>query len=425
MRQRATAAATPPRSADSHDGQWQQSRKGQGEQRTGRRHTHGYQLSLGDLVKDPHAVASRDVYRSNSGEGLMATTIENAAPVLGASEGAARRRRAYNQRQQKDESQLRHGPQHYFNEYSIYNMDTKNNIGDAPHSSSDLPFHHSNSQSDIGGNGATAAADVFYSQYDMHYPHHHDNRPGLYRHNSYSTPNAHKASFQHFETTFHLDPNPLAAVHFRKALHVPDKDYKEFLAGGKGRDMSPVCHPICCANVCAGFSCVGFIFLIFIGILLDTQPLFIQGTLPTALKESDSGKVTTLYFITAERLPTASNAYQASYAYILTMMGCLIFVHYERLNAMVRRRSYQDVPDVATETANSSTAGAVGADGALPYHEGELPVPAYHLSTWNRLVMTASSKTVQLREWAATKALGGPRDVTKRKTRKKTCAKTI
>lgn len=355
------------------------------------------------------------------------TTMEASSPIPSSSEGGvACRRRAH--AHQKDEYHSTHQPQHHFAESNYNNFSSNNNFsyhhqGDAPHSHGSLPSYppHSQSQRDL----KFAASEAFYVQYGSNYAaHQHGSRPALFRQHSLPQSNAHKLSFQHFESTFHLDPNPMAAVHFRKTLHVADKDYRAFMAGGERQDARPTFHPVCCANVCAGFSLVGFIFFVFIGILMDTQPLFIAGTLPSALKENDNGKTTTIYFMTAERLPMATNAYQASYAYLLTMLACIIFAHFERFNSAMKRRSYQDVPD-----ADGSTVGIVG-DSSLPdYHDGGAEAhpasPAYQLSPWNRIVGAASRSTVKLREWAVTTTAGAWAGQTKRKTRKKTCAKTI
>lgn len=423
MRQRPNVHPIPPRSADNDNdldcSQWPDNKRNQARQRN------NYQLSLGDLIQEPRAVSKRNVYKTNSGDGLSSPNMDdNAGTVSNSTPDSGTRRRRVTGTYQRDDNSKVHSPQHYSTENSYENQfnDTAHyGQASAPRSadSSYLYPSYSQSQRDF----KHAASEAFYAQYGSNYAaHQHDARPTLFRQHSVPPSNAHKLSFQHFESTFHLDPNPIAALHFRKALHVPDKDYRSFLPGGKLRDVTPTFHPVCCANVCAGFSFVGFIFFIFIGVLLDTQPLFIAGTLPAALKENDNGKTTTIYFVTAERLPMASNAYQASYAYILTMLACLVYAHFERLNSAIKRRSYQDVPD-----AEGSTAGVVGDDSLPDYHDDQShpASPAYQMSPWNRLVSAASKSTVKLREWAVAATARAWAGGTKRKTRKKTCAKTI
>jgi len=392
--------------------------------------------------------------------GTAGIGVLSSGESLGAMAGAARRRRTSQAPGQQAFPKAtstsdveRRSPQHYLEEY---NQNYGNHTTASSSSMEVRGHHHHKNNKDVsagaaphstGGLGerySTTASEVYYAQYHNHSPHHHqqqhpyqhhyDNpqhhhpQAGMMMmslHRTHSTPNAHKLSFHHFERTFGLDPNPLAAVHFRKALHVPDSQYRQFLQESSGRKPPSVINPICCANLCAGFSCVGLIFMVFIGILLDTQPLFIAGTLPSALKENDNGKSSTIYFVTAERLPAATHAYQASYAYAVTMVVCLIYVYYERLQSMVRRRSYQDVPDATslTTTTPGSSASTVGVVGDSttdyhPHHHHHHHHQGYQMSMWNRLVATSSVKLREL--WNHR----GSADYKKRKTRKN-CAKTI
>ncbi|CAB9521443.1 expressed unknown protein [Seminavis robusta] len=430
MRQRAAVAATPPRSAESDHGQWQH----QPRQRSSYHHP-----------ADSRSLSVRQL--DTGADGIVTDGTVAAAE-------AVRRRRGHpltnqtNHFHQTATTVERHSPQHYMAEYNKnYGLDITTSASvesiTAPHSTGGIPTISTTSTSSAAtythhgatGYSSTAASEIYYNQYygSNHQQHHNnnhqhhsrsssydENNPAL-RRNSASLPNAHKLSFQHFERSFHMDPNPLAAVHFRTALHVPDNQYRAFLHG-KGRDTTPVLNPICCANTCAGFSFVGFLFLVFIGILLDTQPLFISGTLPSAIKEYDGGKTATIYFVTAERLPSSSNAYQASFAYLATLLACLYYVHNERLD---KRRAYQDIPDAA------STAGMVGGD-VLPEvvmntATGE---PGYRVSAWNRLA--SATVTVRAREWVGAAAAriwngrGAPNNPRAgRKMRTKTCAKTV
>lgn len=346
-----------------------------------------------------------------------------------------------------EERQLRHSPQHYLDEY---NKNAKNYVLDGSgagnsasnNSSHHLAAHNMPAPHSTGGFGISrgqTASDIYYAQYKNHIPQQQQQQqqhPQQYHFNSStdnntpsvvplhrvsSAPNAHASSFQHFEKSFHLNPNPLAAVHFRKAVHVADKDYRVYMHG-HGRDTTPVMNPVCCANTCAGFSFVGFLFMLFIGILLDTQPLFIGGALPSTQKENDSGKTSTIYFVTAERLPLASHAYQTSIAYMMTMVGCLVFVYSERVNSMLRRRSYQEIPDaMSPPNTPGSTAGVAGGggDGNLPDYLHRDAEAYRHMSPWNRVVSNAS---VKLRETTARVWNGRAKNT--RKTRKKN-AKTI
>jgi hypothetical protein len=451
MRQRAAAATvSPPRSGDSQE-EWQHGESGQWHSTPQPRHRNSYQQQQPESRS--LSVRQIDVNASTS---AAVDGIESGAAALASMEGATRRRRTSvhplaNQANQYQTTIERHSPQHYLAEYNKnYSVDgispgaafTASSVHEsspAPHSVGGTTANYARSLTH-GATGYSTASEVYYNQYANHHPDQHphiqliqspsssyeEHTPRLRRNNS--VPNAHKLSFQHFEKSFHMDPNPLAAVHFRRALHVPDSQYREFVHG-HGRDTTPLLNPICCANACAGFSCVGFLFLVWIGYLLDTQPIFISGTLPSALKENDGGKTTTIYFVTAERLPSASHAYQASYAYFGTMMACLIYVYYERLDSMIKRRAYQELPDATSSVGGASNVGVVGE--GLPETvpgTGTEPTAAYHVTAWNRLA--TATFTMHAREWAGTVVARmwngrGPTNSKRRKMRTKTCAKTV
>ena len=121
MRQRAAAHAThptPPRSGDS--AQWQEEKT----KKQPRQQRKSYQLSLGQLIQDPSAVSKREVFRHNSGDGLVSRNIDSLSPIPGSSEGAAPRRRKTVSAYHKDETNHRmHSPQHHFTENSYNGYD--------------------------------------------------------------------------------------------------------------------------------------------------------------------------------------------------------------------------------------------------------------------------------------------------------------
>jgi len=127
------------------------------------------------------------------------------------------------------------------------------------------------------------------------------------------------------------------------------------------------------AKVCAGASFVGMLFLIFVAILMETQPLFIKGV----SVKSTSGDDGTYRF----RKET-SNALKAAAAYFLTMVFSLIYLQAMDMNIELnpaigrichlrrmivstyfryRRRHYDDIPD-----GHDSFGGASGS--ILPMH---------------------------------------------------------
>lgn len=111
-------------------------------------------------------------------------------------------------------------------------------------------------------------------------------------------------------------------VRYRKALHVPDNHYREYLqrmdeqtsksvssTGGASYTMSSTkgtwVNSTCCAQSCAVFSAIAVLFLFMIGIILDTQPLYIKGCLPyQVITANERGKTTIRY--TVPPLPTDS-----------------------------------------------------------------------------------------------------------------------
>ncbi|KAL7553537.1 hypothetical protein ACHAWF_016818 [Thalassiosira exigua] len=129
------------------------------------------------------------------------------------------------------------------------------------------------------------------------------------------------------------------------------------------------------AKVCAGASFVGMLFLIFVAIILETQPLYIKGV---------SVKSTTGDDGTYRFRKETSNALKAAAAYFLTMVLSLIYLQTKDMNLELnpaigrichlrrlivssyfryRRRHYDDIPD-----GNSSfgpTSGSI-----LPMHTG-------------------------------------------------------
>jgi len=168
---------------------------------------------------------------------------------------------------------------------------------------------------------------------------------------------------------------------FRTPLHVPDCEYEAYLLGlPRRKDTSIITKP-CCASICAGFSLIGMLFLLFIGILLDKQPLYIPGTLPELVvqstfqyKNNDGDEVITYtkpviqYLVPGpadERLPIASTAYQAAAAYFVTFVASLYVLDPTRFAFLtklfvtrhLRRRSrdqYESLPDYDSSLPTSS-----------------------------------------------------------------------
>ena len=123
-----------------------------------------------------------------------------------------------------------------------------------------------------------------------------------------------------------------------------------------------IMDPTFLAKVCAFSSCIGMLFLIWVAVMMETQPLYIKGVSPKTTNGND-GDDTTYRF----RKET-SNALKAAAAYFLTMVLSVIYLQVKEMNLELlnpalmgrlchlkrlmistyfrwRRRHYDDIPD--------------------------------------------------------------------------------
>lgn len=216
-------------------------------------------------------------------------------------------------------------------------------------------------------------------------------------------------------TAWKLDQYRLEDFHtvFRTPHHVPDSQYEAFILGQSARRKdASLMTKTCCAQTCAGFSAIAVGFLVFVGIVLDKQPLYIPGTLPELVVQSTvaytkDGSTRTyskpvIQFLVPgpndERLPAASVAYKAAAAYFLCMLISLYvldpapFHNAARVITQKFSKQYEDIPE--TIDNGSST---------LPtFHQfsrsssGELSERAasYQPGWWNRT-------TGRIQQWLA------------------------
>lgn len=133
---------------------------------------------------------------------------------------------------------------------------------------------------------------------------------------------------------------------------IPDKNYSTYLRTGRPVAISSSSgtgfSKVCCAKFCAGFSFVAVSFLVLVGILYDTQPMFIPGALPKHLQYMDGGSQRTQVYYSMSpsvRLLPASNAYKAAAFYLVT--GCLSLAYAFNVNWMHSKwwRRYEEIPD--------------------------------------------------------------------------------
>ena len=134
-----------------------------------------------------------------------------------------------------------------------------------------------------------------------------------------------------------------------------------------------------------------------VGILLDTQPLYIKGVLPAQLAVQANGKTVYQYAVpTHERIEPARVSYHAAIAYSFTALFCWYRLNRGWVHNMVKRRHnrYEDIPD----HHNAGLAdGELKADTIPLYHpEGATPstTRAYQLGWWSRI-------REGLRQWLA------------------------
>jgi hypothetical protein len=213
---------------------------------------------------------------------------------------------------------------------------------------------------------------------------------------------------------------------FRTPHHVPDSRYEAYLLGQTGRRKNDTSQSIvnkeCCAQTCAGFSAIAVGFLLFIGILLDTQPLYIPGTLPELVVQSTvnykSGSDGTVksytrpviqYLVpgpTDERLPAASTAYKAAAAYFLTMILSLYILDPTRFHQAARvishrlfRKTYEDIPESVGFDDNGSMLPTVHRAKSFS-GSGDLTERAasYQPGLWNRTTGTVK-RWLAVRGW--------------------------
>lgn len=187
---------------------------------------------------------------------------------------------------------------------------------------------------------------------------------------------------------------------FRTPHHVPDNKYKLFVQGQSTRRKKPSLNHDSLAQTCSGFSFIGVLFLVFAGILIDRQPLYLRGVLPAqVVQDNENGKfVMQVLLNSQQRLPAARVAYQAALIYALTMLACIYYSHRGWIQSQLYRRKnrYQDIPDL-----NNNNSTTIDAATTLSLHDNDTDVrsspsrsDAYQQGRW-------SQATAAIRQWMA------------------------
>lgn len=158
---------------------------------------------------------------------------------------------------------------------------------------------------------------------------------------------------------------------------IPDSRYQAYKHGlpYQSKKDKSVFDKVCMAKFCAFFSMIGVMFMVFVGILIDLQPMFMPGILPKHVIYTTGDGKPQVFFATSmsDRLEPASHAYRAALAYFVTAVLCLGYAY----NAFpggywfkTRWQHYTDIPDAADSTVpnfhNGSSGLDVGPGGMLP-----------------------------------------------------------
>mmetsp|Transcript_11632 Transcript_11632/g.32193 ORF Transcript_11632/g.32193 Transcript_11632/m.32193 type:complete len:180 (+) Transcript_11632:518-1057(+) len=177
------------------------------------------------------------------------------------------------------------------------------------------------------------------------------------------------------------------------------------------------------------------VFLLWVGLMFDTQPLYIKGALPLEqMHDQDTGKIIYFYKIPAaeEQLQAATSAYRAAVAYFLCILGSyhVLYPNWIKSKFYRFRRGYQDLDDVVMNNkkhdgqdhhhhhhenniANNNNNSNTNGGGELPMYHADASAYSATTSLWNRAVLNG-------RQWLAARGWykpgGGQRRLPNTKT---------
>jgi hypothetical protein len=210
-------------------------------------------------------------------------------------------------------------------------------------------------------------------------PNQHQYQPQHLRHNSHSYSNdshyQHQAGFvKSWKIDYEYGLDDYHTV-FRTPHFVTDAEYQKHLRGellldgpslfsnklssssnnASSLSQPPIISNVACANFCFVFSLVATIILTFFGLLLDTQALYIPGTLPAIPVQSTvdvhghirNQQVYEYLIPDTERLPIATTAYRTAGLYFLCAMSAFYYLHRHG----GPNGSYTSIPETTTATS--------------------------------------------------------------------------
>jgi hypothetical protein len=128
---------------------------------------------------------------------------------------------------------------------------------------------------------------------------------------------------------------------------IPDSKYQAYLLGRSKQKRTSAIDKICMAKFCAHFSIIAAMFLIFVGILIDRQPMYLQGILPKHIQYTTGDRKPQVFFATdiPDRLEQASHAYRAAFLYFLTACLSLGYAYNAQWWFKSKWHNYHDIPD--------------------------------------------------------------------------------
>eukprot|EP00980_Cylindrotheca_fusiformis_P024374 scaffold11809_cov128-Cylindrotheca_fusiformis.AAC.13 len=205
-----------------------------------------------------------------------------------------------------------------------------------------------------------------------------------------------------------LRPGPVSLEGLRSSHHpsvappiIPDSSYQAYLKGRSfKRKRRSLIDRICLAKFCALFSCVAIMFLVFVGVLIDTQALYIPGVLES-VQDGENQKVQKFYVVNqSERLPTASVAYQAAFFYFLTASASLAYAYNFHFWFNSRLGHYHDIPDADAEFTSDADLPSFHRRMKAYQHDNSIGSRLWNMTaaTANRVKMQAATMWPKYRE---------------------------
>mmetsp|Transcript_27796 Transcript_27796/g.67635 ORF Transcript_27796/g.67635 Transcript_27796/m.67635 type:complete len:314 (-) Transcript_27796:1614-2555(-) len=242
-----------------------------------------------------------------------------------------------------------------------------------------------------------------------------------------SPPASHSASYDKTDDMMFRSPVGMEGIHstgdklntHSLALNaVPDSSYQAYLKGQSfKKKKGSFVDGICFAKFCAFFSVVAIMFFIFVGIIIDVQPMYLQGILIKHEQYNENQKMQTFYDLTqAERLDTARHAYQAAFFYFLTVCACLAYAYNFNFYFNSRMGQYHDVPDADTTNGNFGTASSKG--GLPMFNSHTMQAYQYDDSIGSRVwnMATLTTNRVRMRIASNWPSYGDKRRTRRRQT---------